>query len=121
MDKCFMCGKELKSDGFGTGYGELLGRKCCYDCCAKYDRNILLSLKPKSKDRTYLYWDGKEVTNWPGTLRILPNKISEGRHNIAKTRTDVWFTLEGKRFHGVQLGDMNQICSVQALSEGSEK
>ena len=48
------------------------------------------------------------VQDWAGTLRITPDRVSKGRHNIGRTRWDVWFTHEGQAWHGVNIGD-NQI------------
>ncbi len=45
-----------------------------------------------------------EVTNWPGTLSILVQRMRRGRQNMAGTRIDVWFWFEGHRWHGVQYG-----------------
>jgi hypothetical protein len=42
-------------------------------------------------------WDGS--FNWPVTC------VREGRHNMAGTRTDCWFTFEGQKWHGVNIGD----------------
>ena len=72
------------------------------------------------KDKLCLYLTGKagqeEITNWPGTLRIKSRYVKSGRHNLAGTRTDVWFAFRGKEFHGTQYGEMNQVCHVRAVA-----
>lgn len=112
--RCAICGKPFVSDGFGTGYGITLnGEKHCYECCGKEDKEQLLNLKPKEK--MCLYLSKGKITNWPGTLKIEPTKIREGRHNLAGVRQDVWFTLEGNKYHGVQYGYDTEICHVQKV------
>jgi hypothetical protein len=61
------------------------------------------------RGRIALYYTGDEVINWPGTLRIPVDYSSAGRHNIAGTRTDVWFRFGGAEWHGVTYGEMTQI------------
>ena len=51
---------------------------------------------------------GMMVQDWSGQLRIKPVRVRKGRHNMARTRWDVWFTYEGQPWHGVNIGD-NQI------------
>ena len=115
---CSRCGKECISDGFGTGYGELNGKKYCYACCGELDSDTLAKLKPGEKVYLYLA-EGKEylpeVINWPGTLRIKCCARKNGNHNIAGIRRDVWFKHRGKNFHGVQYGNSSEICHVQVV------
>jgi len=69
----------------------------CWQCCGEIDKEtmvrdgrIVLYLvegKPGDKISTDPYHH--EVTNWPGTIRFQVFNISEGRHNLAGTRTDV--------------------------------
>ena len=59
--------------------------------------------------------DGMMVQDWSGVLRIKPDRVRRGRHNIGRTRWDVWFRYEGQRWHGVNIWD-NQIlrcCAVR--------
>src|SRR3990167_3665713 len=58
--------------------------------------------------------DGMVVQDWSGTFRIKPDRVRKGRHNIGRTRWDVWFTYEGQRWHGVNVGD-NQILRCRVL------
>lgn len=60
--------------------------------------------------------DGMMVQDWSGQLRIKPTKVRKGRHNIARTRFDVWFTYEGQRWHGVNIGD-NQILRCRRIKK----
>lgn len=53
--------------------------------------------------------NGDKVTNWPGSLRIRAYRVKHGKHNIARTRTDAWFTFEGANWHGVNYGKDSQI------------
>ena len=119
MEKVFCadCGKECKSDGFGTGYGieRSTNKKICYDCCAKRDLEELNSLEiGKGRVIQYLNWRTNEVTNWPGTMRF---KVvcKEGFHNIARVQRNVWFSYKGKRFHGVQYGNDSEICYIKRV------
>jgi hypothetical protein len=106
------CGHEPSPASIGTGYGtDNAGRKHCYACCAEQDKQtmrdngrIVLYLSRDSGTGEYI------VTNWPGTLRLIPYHVRQGRHNIARTRHDVWFNFEGARWHGVQYGDNTQLC-----------
>jgi hypothetical protein len=50
-----------------------------------------------------------DITNWPGTLRFRAFAVLKGRHNIAGTRYDVYFRVNGAEWHGVQYGENTQI------------
>lgn len=123
---CADCGEHKVHDnphGYGgTGYGtdgtvnkDGTKKKVCYDCCGKRDVADM-----KATGRAVLYLTEREgkpvVTNWPGTL-ILPvrhNRI--GRHNIAGSREDVWFTgPDGREWWGVRYGDYTQLCHCKRL------
>jgi hypothetical protein len=111
---CAQCHKEIThEDNFTTGYGiNKNNQKICYPCCAINDKNDLLSLTGKQK--LLLYFNGKEVINWPGSLKITPTRITKGKHNFCRVRTDVYFKLENKWFHGLNLGNMD-ILHVNAI------
>lgn len=116
---CDQCGehKEHKSE-FSTGYGKNdAGQKICFACCGVNDRRDLLALPIGGKTWLYLsYNDGKYyVSNWPGTLKIPVRYMREGRHNIARKRYDVWFSLDGLQFHGVQYGDNTQVLHIKRI------
>lgn len=121
---CHDCGKVIeKPDKFFTGYGiDKDGNKVCYECCGKRDRKELFEAKPGDKFIMYLTEEKDAttgatiyyVTNWPGSLKIrLWAKPQKGRHNIARTRYDVYFQQNYKNFHGVQYGDNTQILHVK--------
>lgn len=100
----------------GTGYGTYgeSSDPVCYACCANVDRETL-----RHADRTALYLAKGIVTNWPGTLTIVPSRTKNGRHNIAGTRIDVWFTgPDGAAWHGVNIGD-NDILRCRKLKSRS--
>lgn len=115
---CADCGKPfpVQRESCGSGAGTYEGKKVCYACCAIRDRKALMGLKGREQYHLYLSKkDGKFfVTNWPGTLKIAVDYAVEGRHNLAGTRTDVGFTLDGKKFYGTQYGTMSEICHVRA-------
>lgn len=102
------CGHaESKHSEITTGYGtDAQGKKHCYECCAERDKQTM-----RKTGRYTLYLDTKTrtVSNWPGSLKLAVYHLSEGRHNIARTRYDAYFMFEGSRWHGVQYGDMTQI------------
>lgn len=106
------CGHEPSPHlSFTTGYGvDRSGRKHCYECCAKRDVADMVST-----GRATLYLSNGEVSNWPGSLKFRAH-VRKGRHNIARTRYDAWFTgPDGKQWHGVQYGDNTQICHCKRL------
>ena len=127
---CADCGAEkvhVNPNGFGgTGYATCteggIEKKVCYDCCAKRDR-----IEMTARGRAVLYLTekraqggpttGMTVSNWPGTLSIPVRSWRKGAHNLAGSRTDVWFTdYEGRRWHGVQLGENSQLCRCRRLN-----
>ena len=96
----------------GTGYATWPNRdheKICYQCCAVRDRASM-----RETGRAVLYLapvkgGGWTVGNWPGTLKFPVLSRTQGRHNIAGSRTDVWFKVDGARWHGVQYGENTEI------------
>lgn len=54
------------------------------------------------------------VSDWPGVHKVQPYHSRSSFHNFAgkNGRTDVWFSLDGSRWHGVNIGD-SQICHVK--------
>ena len=112
---CHVCGleKPVNHDG-GTGYARDKDNNfVCYECCGKQDEQELKTMQPGEK--TIHYWNGKEITNWPGTLKIKPYFTKNSRHNIARTRTDIWFNFHSLPFHAVQYGDNSQIAHIKRL------
>jgi len=102
----------LATGGAGYAIDVATGGRVCYPCCGKNDER---NMRETGKGVLYLVArDGKYVlTNWPATLTIPVDGMSTSSHNIARTRTDVWFTFDGAQWHGTQYGDMSQICRVQ--------
>lgn len=100
----------------GTGYGlDAEGNTYCYACCADRDRADMLAT-----GRATLYLSGPHpdaysltawrVSNWPGTLAFRCPAPRKGKHNVARTRYDVWFTgPDGAEWHGVQYGEWTQL------------
>ncbi len=101
---CSQCNKIVSEYGYGKD-----DKVVCYECCAVQDKNFM-----KEHGKIVMYLTGKdnkkEVTNWPGTLRIAVNGSKEGRHNMAGIRYDVWFNFDGFIWHGVQYGNNTQLC-----------
>lgn len=107
----------------GVGYArDAKGKTACYECCAARDRAEMECSGTSKRLPLYLsrsrveMKDGSikggswKVTNWPGTLRFPVNRIEKGQHNIAGTRTDVWF--KGPDYfwwHGTLYGENTQI------------
>ena len=92
---------------FGTGYAVLKGDdKLCYECWGKRDKADMITF-----GEAVLYVRGRDlrhcVTNWPGTLRIEPNRVRVSRNGggFGCQRTDVWFKgPDGANWHGVNRG-----------------
>lgn len=112
---CFQCGlNKIHESDFSTGYGtDKSGHKICFDCCGLNDAKVLENLKPKEK--FCLYWNGKQVTNWPVTLAINPHYVTKGKHNLARTRETVYFTFAGRKFMGIQYGEYTQVLHIKLV------
>lgn len=117
---------EVENTGIFTGYGQdSNGKKHCYACIAEMDRKTMI--ETGHSRNLPLYW-GKQadgqwwVANWPGSLKFKPLRIHEGKHNIGGTRDDVWFDgPDGHVWHGVQIGQWNQILHAKRTKELSRK
>lgn len=112
--KCQSCHRELPvNESGGTGYARTRsGKKICYECAGKRETKEISKKSPGSKHLFYLTKkDGRYVvTNWPGSIKYTVTGVKTGRHNIAGTRTDVWFKdHDGNEWHGVQMGEYNQV------------
>ena len=112
---CHYCNRvKSYNSTFSTGYAtDPDGDKICYACCGAEDYYYMME-----NDRTTLYLCQEAgphsrhyVSNWPGTFKRYV-AIKSGRHNIAGVRHDVWFTVDGQTWHGVQYGHVwdSQIC-----------
>lgn len=147
---CHECGAALpaKPDTGGSGYGcgaaervathtdapdvkkgETIERSpaICYACCAKHDREQMIStgratlyltdVKHESPVKTGSPFWTWEVTNWPGSLRFKVSHKRTGSHNITRRRYDAWFIgPDGKPWHAVQYGDNTQIAHCKRLA-----
>lgn len=124
--KCFDCKqfKKLPEEGsFSTGYGfDADFNKICYTCCGLRDKKemkengkITLYLKHNPINKHYQYADGI-ITNWASSL-VIKCRVKKGKHNIAGTRYDVWFTFEGEAWYGVQYGEHSQLCYCKRLKQ----
>ena len=120
---CADCGEHKvhvnPNDCGGVGYATVredgIEKKVCYACCGKRDIADM-----RERGRTVLYLTEREgkpvVTNWPGTLSFPVRYSRKGRHNIAGTRQDVWFTdCDGREWWGVSYGDYTQLCHCKRL------
>lgn len=121
---CDRCGRSYEADDGktgATGYGyDAADRKICYACCADDDRAYM-----RDNGRIALYLTeeprASTVSNWPGSLRFAVTSVRKGRHNIAGTRTDVWFRdADGNRWHGVQYGRFTQIVHCRRIGAAKD-
>jgi hypothetical protein len=110
------------------------GRKICYQCVAALDRQTMIETGHSQNLPLYLtrtqvvvgagHSSGKvrggtwEVTDWPGSLRFPVERLSEGKHNIAGTRTDAWFWgPDDHLWHGTQYGEWTQVIHCKRTKE----
>lgn len=83
-DTVFFCDRchtlqPVTHDG-GTGYARRNdGTLICYACCAGVDRD-----DTRKQGRTVLYFDGKTITNWPGTLTFPVRYVRRFNHPFAR-------------------------------------
>ena len=108
------CGHEpSKHSQFMTGYGVQNGKKYCYECCAK---NELKAMQEDGRATLYLVKTvGEyEVSNWTGSLRFKP-VVRKGKHNIARSRYDAWFMVNGQKWHGVNYGEFSQLLHCKKM------
>lgn len=116
MITCSQCKKEISApqDGVSSGYGlNSKNEKVCYACCGVNDAEFM-----RYHGKMTLYLANGLVTNWPNSLTFTPTKTKTGRHNIAGSRTDVWFRgPDGASWYGVNYGDNTQILHCKKLKE----
>lgn len=118
---CSVCHqtKQVPNGSSTTGYGTDpdTGAIICFECIGRIDELNLLSMKPG--ERTCLYFTDSEgvtrVTNWPGTFSRRISALRTSRHNWGLKRYDFWFTIQGERFHGFQIGDNTQLAHIRKL------
>lgn len=97
-----------------TGYGkDSNDRTFCYQCCADRDRAYMVDTGAIT-----LYLTKDKVSNWPDSLAFKVTAQHVGKHNIAGKRYDVWFVgPDSHVWHGVQYGDMTQLCHCKRTKE----
>lgn len=122
---CARCGKTKVTDAIGAGLGYATrvpgfayDAKVCYDCCGELDAESLKSMKVG--DKTALYWDGKNIINWPGTLKITPIRFYETDHYTPQAfsrikKTHIWFIFGGNFFYAYQIGGLSQIAHIRRI------
>lgn len=69
----------------------------------------LATMREMGRGILYLrYVNGKlaNVGSWDGSVRFSCS-YRESRNNWGAQRTDVWFAIDGRKWHGVNLGDNN--------------
>lgn len=138
---CHQCGRALPAptDSCGTGYGSkdeeralyphanaptlrkdeviVRAKAICYPCCGE---NEARNMRETGRAMLYLtHEDGEPrvyyASNWPGSLKIrISGAVRHSHNNFGAQRVDVWFTFDGARWHGVNLGD-NQILRCRRL------
>jgi hypothetical protein len=114
---CHQCGKTkvIPASG-GTGYAtDKEDNKICYDCCGINDGEELKNLPIGGK--TFHYWNGTHITNWPGTLKIKPFKIKTSEHNWGLERTSIWFEYCGQYYYSYQIGHNSQVAHTKRIKE----
>lgn len=111
LGTCHTCGAPFIARDCLPGYGiDAHGNRHCYACCGKRDEAEALATGRFTGYLVSVDSRDDQVTNWPGTLRFKVLRRSYGEHNLARTRTDVWFRdREGREWHGVQLGENSEL------------
>jgi len=112
---CVDCRQLLPvTPGSTTGYGhDTDGHFVCFACCGARDETALRAGDFKG---VVLYYNGKEVTNWPGTLRMPVLHVREGRHNMARVQRRIYFAGPNRRLAATLYGDNTQLLCRVSLS-----
>lgn len=86
-NNCHFCGEVFRPEGCTTGYGtDGEGRRVCFACCGWSDAIALVT--GRARPVLYLVQDGRAcgghtlgmvVTNWPGTLKVKPERVRHGK------------------------------------------
>lgn len=104
----------------GTGYAsDGKGNITCYECIGTQDTTEMVTAPIGTRFTMYLTeTDGqKYVQNWPGTLKRKIQYHTNGRHNIAGTRVNVWFSINGEKFFGTTYGKNTQLCHIRKIKD----
>ena len=118
----------VKHSDFTTGYGkDNEGHVFCFECCGKQDKermergeaiSLYLTLQPISLGAK-ISGPPYKLTNWPNTLSIPIYGVRKGKHNIARTRYDFWFSFAGHSWHGVRYGENTQIAHCRPVRKAA--
>lgn len=95
MIKCYKCKAHVLQFGYDKNK-----RKYCYSCCGKFDEEVM-----QKYGKIDLYYCNNTISNWPGTLKIVPTKVTVGYHNICRTVTYVYFKFNNENWTGKNLGN----------------
>ncbi len=112
------CGHLATPTTVSPGYGRTAdGKTICFACCAENDKKQLLETGKLSGYISKNDAGQWRFTNWPGSLSIPVHSFRFSWHNFAgkNGRMDFWFRFEGANYHGVQIGNNNQIARVKRL------
>ena len=122
---CCKCGAWINPENahgdlsfVSAGYGRNdKGEILCFQCCGWEE---LASMRDNGRVTLYLTENTRNgdtlgrLGNWPGTFEIAA-RVRKGKHNIARTRYDVWFRAFDRNWHGVQYGENTQLCHCNVL------
>jgi hypothetical protein len=131
--RCGDCGAEKPVfNNYQTNYFYLSGTDVplCADCSANHQKQTMINT---GKACLYLVFNPNEVPDFnpqihccnhgwsvidvSGKLRFKAS-VHKGRHNIARTRYDVWFRgPDGWWWYGVTYGDNTQICHCRRTKQ----
>lgn len=131
------------ADGGGTGYAIRATDKAkiCYTCVGKADEKTLretgklwgyltgrrvslvsshvsdLYHGPRGwrKPRGVYTLENGAFTNWPGSFSVNVSRVKLSYNNWGAPRQDFWFTWEGNKYHGVQVGESSECARVSRI------
>lgn len=105
--------------GVGCGCPPMSETYICYKCAGEDEKTHMRTYGCNTFYLTETTDTKKKwsVSNWPGTLEFTPTHVRKGKHNMAKVRYDVWFTFEGRVWHGVQFGNNTQLLHCKATKQ----
>lgn len=112
------CGHTVITSGCSTGYGMLDGKKTCYACVEVWEKAEMAKAETKKWTMYLMRENGRDVVcNWPSSIKlVLPyGVVRKGKHNLAGSRYDVWFSFAGANWHGVNYGENSQILHCKNL------
>lgn len=111
---CHQCKqqKPIQNTG-GTGYAtDNDENKICYDCCGINDAENLKFLK--IGETATLYWDGGNIINWPGTLKIPVKSPGIWVTGFKRKTTHIEFIYAGQYYKALNT-DNNQIARIRRV------